>query len=85
MKFYHLHDDVLRTHMAARVYYRTDDLNMEHQAVVIGHTKVNQWAKIEDFEEPLNLRDCDEITKKEYYDRYDHAEFLNSLILENHA
>jgi hypothetical protein len=85
MKYYHLHDNIFRTHMSARVYYRTDDHNTEHQAVVVGKNKVKPWGKIEDFEEPLDLNDCHEITKEEYYRHYDHVQFLNTLILENHA
>ena len=78
MKYYKLHDNVLRTHLAASVYYRTDDENTCHTAVAIGKNTVNPWAVIEEFDVPLDTDDCTIITKAYFSERYEYALELNT-------
>lgn len=78
MKHYKLSDEVLRTHLSANVFYRTDDENTLHTCVAIGKNKVKPWAAIEDFDIPLDLSDCTLISKSYFNERYEYAIDLNS-------
>lgn len=76
MRFYQLNPKILRNHLASRQWYKCDDESNEHEGVVIGVSKTTPWALIEQSTEPLNKNDCTEITHDQYYERYDHADFI---------
>ena len=76
MPFYKLTKNILRNHLASNQWYKCNDDNTEHEGVVIGVSKRKPWAFIEQSTEPLDVNDCEIISHDEYYERYDHADFL---------
>lgn len=71
MRYYKLQSHILRNHLAAHVFYATDDKNTSYEAVVIGKDKKRVWASLEPSDSPLDTSDCDIITEKEYKGQYD--------------
>ena len=79
MKYYKLHENILRHYLYALCYFKTNDENTWFESVIIDRSRMKRWAKIEEDERPLDVSDCFEISEKEYKAAYEEQNYINSL------
>ncbi|PWK27209.1 hypothetical protein LV89_02024 [Arcicella aurantiaca] len=79
MRYYKLDPNVLRTYLAAKVWYAVNDDNTAYTASVLGENTKEPWGVNEEYDEPLDLSDCTEITKSAYMQIYEKVIDLNTV------
>lgn len=76
--YYKLHENILRHHLNAFSYFKTNENNTWYEAVILDRSKVKTWAMLYDDDKPLDLSDCFSITEREYKAAYEEQNYINS-------